>query len=100
VGCHYPKIFNIKAKPINAPQEQFVNISFSIFSIYGNINVNLNIIYPDATLENFPITSNKIEDTYYLNQTYNLIGNYRYFIVVTDKLDNTHVSSNHTFSII
>jgi uncharacterized membrane protein len=96
----YPRIVDIVSTPDSTNQSEFVNISCLIFDPNGINEVYMNIIYPDTTKENISIISNKIDFTYYYNQTYQQIGNYSYYIVAINNRNSIQISPVNRFTIL
>ena len=81
-------------------QGRFVNISCLVFDTDRVDEVFLNITYPNGALENFSITRNNTDLIYYCNRTYNVAGNYSYFIWASDNKGYANISDIKQFTVI
>jgi hypothetical protein len=79
-----PSITYINESPDPQKINGYVNISCNVADIDGVDEVYINITYPNNNIQNFSITGNKTGDIYYCNQTYELAGQYLYFIWAND----------------
>jgi hypothetical protein len=61
--------------------------------------VYLHILYPNFIVENFSITQNRTDNTYYSNSSYNIPGNYTFYIWANDTGGNTNYSANYIFEL-
>lgn len=94
-----PTISDVSASPSSQEVFGFVNISAVVTDNIAMDMVYLNISYPDSSSENISITVNKTGDTYFCNKTYDMIGQYLYFIWANDAEANSDFSSSYTFVI-
>jgi uncharacterized membrane protein len=95
----YPWIGKIKAIPPNILPNGFINISCSVYDIDGIDDVILEIKYPDNTIKNFSITSNKSGLTYYFNKTFINVGIYNYTIWAYSITGDLSKSSTYQFIV-
>ncbi|UCD13474.1 MAG: hypothetical protein JSW60_07945 [Thermoplasmatales archaeon] len=94
-----PQVASLSATPSTQNIGGYVNITADVTDNIAVGYVYLNITYPDMSVQNFSITSNKSGDTYYCNKTYSMMGIYTYFIWVNDSSGNTNISATNTFLI-
>lgn len=95
-----PEISNVQADPPIQFRGYYINISALVTD---NIEVNevyLYLTFPDMSNENYDITNSNIDDTYYLNITYDMPGVYTYHIWADDTSDNANVSIDYNFEVI
>jgi len=95
-----PIISNIDANPDPQKIGGYVEITCNVTDPDGVDEVFLNITDPNNIYHNFSITGNKTGDTYYCNKTYDVTGEYIYFIWANDTKDNFAVSSIYNFKVI
>jgi len=95
-----PSITNINESPDPQKINGYVNISCNVADPDDVDEVYINITYPNNNIQNFSITGNKTGDIYYCNQTYELAGQYIYFIWANDTNGDATTSSIHSFSIV
>ena len=94
-----PEISNVKAKPFAQKPDQFVNITCTINDSSSGIDeVHVIITYPNSSQENATM-SNSVDDTYYHNNNYSIIGNYSYYIWAKDNIGNQNTSGIFNFMI-
>jgi len=99
VDTKSPDITGVQADPDCQHFGDYVNISCDVFDVVGVDMVMLNITYPDNSMENISITSNKTDDSYYCNRTYTLNGTYHFFIWANDTNGNANISTTYSFVI-
>jgi len=99
VDASSPEISDVIALPASQESYGFVNISATVTDNIEVESVHLNIYYPDDSFENLSITASKIGNTYFCNRTYNMAGEYSYYIWAKDGADNDVTSSTNTFFI-
>jgi len=90
-----PVITNVTVYPEAQKSGGHVNITCGVEDNVAVDEVWINVTYPDTSYHNFSM----IKNSYYLNQTYDMIGNYFYVIWATDTSGNTNKSSKDMFSI-
>ena len=95
-----PSITYINESPDPQKINGYVNISCNVVDLDGVNEVYINITYPNNNIQNFSIIGNKTGDIYYCNQSYELAGQYLYFIWANDTFGNATTSSIHSFSIV
>ena len=95
-----PIISNIDANPDPQKIGGYVEITCNVTDPDGVDEVFLNITDPNNIYQNFSITANKTGDTYYCNKTYDVAGEYIYFIWANDTNGNFAVSSIYNFKVI
>jgi len=95
-----PTITKVDAQPNPQIKGGYVNITCNVTDNIGVDKVFLNIVYPDASFENFSISTNKTGNTYYCNRIYVNGGTYSYFIWANDTIGNSDTSAIYSFSII
>ncbi len=95
----YPQITNVEAVPSIIIGEGYVNLSATVIDNIEVDNVYLHIIYPNFIVENFSITQNRTDDTYYSNRSYNMPGNYTFYIWANDTGGNANSSANYSFKL-
>ena len=95
-----PVMTNITVSPTPQSFGNNVNITCIVTDNVAVNDVRVNITYPDGTYHNMSIASNKKGNTYYLNQTYNTIGTYTFYIWANDSAGNAVRSDNETFDIV
>jgi hypothetical protein len=81
---------------------QNINISCSLFNNSSLANLMIHLTYPDGNISPpISIKQNNIQNTsfYYLNQSYDLMGTYQFFIEVTDINNYAVISETYQFSI-
>jgi len=83
-----PKIYDVSTIPSSTLQGGFVNISCKVFDADGVNEVKLRFRDPDNILHIISITSNNTGYLYYCNKTYNVAGEYNYFIIANDTTNN------------
>ena len=90
-----PVITNVTGYPEEQEKGGYTNITCQITDNVAIDEVWVNMTYPDTSYHNFSM----IKNSYYFNQTYDIIGSYVYFIWVKDTSGNTNKSSEKMFSI-
>jgi len=91
-----PSITNVRITPDKQHTGSSINISCEIIDNDAPVDtVRVNIIYPDATTQNYSMNQG-----FYLNQTYDQIGEYQFLIWVHDINNNTNVSTGYVFHIL
>ena len=95
-----PEISNVIADPPVAPVGYNVNISAVVTDNIELVEVNLHIVYPDSSVQNFSIIHNKIGDTYFSDRTYTDDGTYKYHIWAKDSSNVQNVSDVKEFNIV
>jgi len=95
-----PSITNINENPDPQKINGYVNISCNVNDPDGVDEVFLNIKDPNNNVQNFSIKENKTGNIYYCNQTYNIAGQYKYFIWANDTNGDATTSSIRSFSIV
>ncbi|HWR27283.1 MAG TPA: right-handed parallel beta-helix repeat-containing protein [Candidatus Thermoplasmatota archaeon] len=91
-----PTITNVQTTPEQQQIGGYINISCEITENDAPVdNVWVNITYPDATTHNYSMNKG-----FYLNQTYDQIGDYQFLIWVHDTNDNTNISTGYVFHIM
>lgn len=105
-----PEITNIQAFPTVPVVGGYVNISAVVTDNIAVNQVFLIINYPNnvmisysskrSNIENFSITQNKTDDTYYCNKSYDQLGIYTYHIWANDTSGNVNRSTDYTFEIL
>jgi len=99
VDANAPTISGITATPSYQEISGFVNISATVTDNVAVDSVFVGITYPDDSFENLSITANKIGNSYYCNQSYDLSGSYSYKIWANDTVGNSFLSAASTFEI-
>lgn len=94
-----PQILNVSAYPENQSLGGFVNITCMVTDNIGVNNVTVNITFPDNSWVNESMMELEQADVYYYNASYMLIGNYSFFIFVTDVEGNKKLSQIYSFKI-
>ena len=94
-----PEITNVFADPGVQMSGSYVNVSAVVTENIKLSDVNLHIIYPDSTIQNFSIINNKIGDTYFSEKIYILPGNYTFHIWAKDTSNNANISEDQIFKI-
>jgi len=94
-----PRIYDINASSSSTVQNNFLNISCSIFDIDGLHDVYLNIDGPEHYHENISILNNRTGLQYFCNQTYINPGVYYYYFWTNDITGNSSQSSSNIFTI-
>ena len=94
-------ILSIDVTPNPQNINDYVNITCTITNSSKIVDVLINITSPDNIYTKTSIYSNKIENKsiFYLNQTYDKIGKYSYYIIVNDTVNNIKKSENKNFTI-
>ncbi|RLF32869.1 MAG: hypothetical protein DRN07_04030, partial [Thermoplasmata archaeon] len=93
-----PEITDVQALPSVQTAGGWVNISCTVTDADGIDEVYLNITEPLNT-SNFSISGNHTGDTYYCNRTYDIPGNYSFFIWANDTTGASNNSAVHSFTI-
>jgi len=93
-----PAITGITASPLTQNAGGAVNISCIVTDNVGVASVFVNITYPDGSHHNFSMQ--KSGNIYYYNVTYNITGNYTFYIWVSDSAGNAVKSGETAFTII
>ncbi|MCJ2556673.1 MAG: FG-GAP-like repeat-containing protein [Candidatus Thermoplasmatota archaeon] len=93
-----PEIGEVSAQP--SPQEVYnnVNVSANVTDDFGLQSVVVNITQPDMSWSNTSLNPAG-GDYYYLNMTYNELGDYSFMIWASDVYENWN-SSSGTFRIV
>jgi parallel beta-helix repeat protein len=110
-----PLISNVQAVPSVQMIGGYVNISAVVNDNIEVDEIYLYIEYPDnvfirrsgskslvakrSTIENFSITQNQTDYTYYCNKTYQHPGTYTYHIWANDTSGNSNISADYTFTM-
>jgi parallel beta-helix repeat protein len=94
-----PEITNVEAVPSFIIGEGYINLTATIIDNIEVDNVYLHILYPNFIVENFSIKQNRTDDTYYSNRSYNMPGNYTFYIWANDIGGNTNYSANYSFEL-
>ena len=94
-----PEITNVIADPWVQMSGSNVNVSAVVTENIKISDVNLHIVYPDSTIQNFSIINNKIGDTYYSEKIYTIPGNYTFHIWAKDTSNNANISEDQKFKI-
>ncbi len=94
-----PEIANVTDYPDPQYKNNFVNITCQVTDDNGVDEARINISYPDNTTQNLTMNTIIGSYTYYLNQTYSIIGTYHYYIWANDTTGNSNTSQTYTFNI-
>jgi len=94
-----PEISNLIADPWVQMSGSYVNISAVVTDNIVLSEVNLNIVYPDSTIQNFSIINNKIGNTYFSEKMYSIPGDYTFHIWAKDSSNNDNISEEKIFTI-
>jgi hypothetical protein len=89
-----PEITNILKNP--EPQEVFgyVNISANVIDNYQLSEVWIDIFYPEGSvIGSFPMNLNSLDEKYYMNLPYDLLGTFTFTISANDSSNNLGSSS-------
>jgi len=95
-----PSITNIDKNPDVQRINGYVNITCNVVDPDDIDKVYLHITDPNSNIQNFSITANNTGNTYYCNKTYDIAGQYHFFIWAKDTKGQSTRSSIYTFSII
>ncbi len=90
-----PSIENISYP--NVAEPGFINISCDVLDNRGVDLVFINITMPNATHLN--MSMKKTRNTFYINKSFNLSGNYSFFIYAIDLTNNSAKSLTYSFKI-
>jgi len=91
-----PEINNIHADPDIQVVGRYVNISAEVTDNIEMQTISIHLRYPDAFYEDINITDNNVGDNYFLNKTYNQIGEHRYYFEVFDTSENVIIAIGMT----
>lgn len=93
-----PEITNVSADPSVQTAGEEVYISCDVVSELGLDEVRVNVTYPDGTYSNASMFQGP-ETLWYLEETYELSGEHKYYISAKDVNDRWVTSLEHTFEI-
>ncbi len=93
-----PTVGTPSASPSTQTVGSYTYVSVTVTDAIEIKEVYLHIVYPDNSVANFSITSNKTGNTYYSNNKYLSIGTYTYHIAAKDPR-NWATSGTRTFII-
>ncbi|HEC76233.1 MAG TPA: hypothetical protein ENI33_03095, partial [Thermoplasmatales archaeon] len=91
-----PVITNVNVNPAQQIENGYVNITCDITDDFGISLAKAIMQYPDASIHEF----NLHHSSYYLNQTYSMVGIYYFYIYAMDVNGNDASSSTYQFEII
>lgn len=94
-----PSISNLDANPSSQVKDGMVNLSSDITDNIAVSSVYVEITYPDLSSENISIISNKIGDSFYLAQSYSMLGSYSFEFYAEDSSGNSVLSDASSFVI-
>jgi len=94
-----PSMKNVNVQPMVQKIGGYVNISCNIVAWVGLQDVFINVTKPDGSYQNVSIIENKINDIYYYNDTYSLVGAYNFSIYAIDLLGRG-INGSGSFRIV
>jgi len=98
-----PEINNINVNNKPKFDGNYVNITCEVIDNIGVNTVKVNITDPHNNSQNITMKKEQSQSiislTYYYNTTYELFGNYSYYIWANDTSENSNISSIYTFQI-
>ncbi len=93
-----PEMDKVSASPSTQNVGGYINITAEVTDNHQIDEVWVNISHPDESSQNVSIDPTT-GDVWYLNSSYNELGNYEYFIWANDTSGNSMRSSTHFFEI-
>jgi len=94
-----PSISDIEAQPLLQNAGGSVNITCIVQDNIDVKNVNVNVTYPDASVENNTMTRRGISDEYYYTTTYTMAGAYSFYVWAEDLCGNSDTTDTYFFTI-
>jgi len=94
-----PTITNIQTTPNPQEYQGNVNITCQITDNIQTQTVQIDITGPPGFTHENTTLNQHINQNYFYNNTYNILGNYNYYIYTTDTSNNPACSQIYTFSI-
>ena len=94
-----PIILNIDISDIKQYVNDSLNITVTATDNKNIAEIYINITNPNSITHSYLIVGNKIGDDYYLDSSYQIIGNYSMVVFVKDETGNYVLSSSYNFYI-
>ncbi|MCD6482071.1 MAG: hypothetical protein J7L31_07395 [Thermoplasmata archaeon] len=94
-----PSITDVAVSPLLQDVGANVTISCIVIDNVALQDVRVNMTLPDGSHLNFSIFANKTGDTYYSIRSYNITGDYTFFIYAVDTSGNANISEEKEFTI-
>ena len=97
INNELPVIKNVNAYPSPQTFDKDVNISCEVYDNIMVDTVKLIITYPDSSIQEFILSG---DGTYQHISTYNMLGNYSFYIWANDTSGNFNTSTIYSFRIV